>query len=240
MEMHRYSEIELHDVTKAKLDMLRRTVEADPGGKFSSGNSGIAKTPCFRAEFNFDPKSGVLILEPIELVKGLRGNRLKRIITHLMETNDSEDAVQLNSTTGDPEPTPHSCATYNWVIGYINNHTPYKLTYSGQKTNHGNIISVENDIPAEQTAVDQGNKGIFQNKSPKDSVAGCFGSVTWNIDGSTTMTIDYGVNTLTTTSATVSVSGPNSKAYTVSMDKRTRFRYACAYLYPTVTISGSP
>lgn len=233
MEKVTYPELEFHNITQADVDKLRAFLEAEATAHCTQGNQGYAETHCFSAKYDYQPNSGKLLIEPVHLVPGLRGHRLKRIISDVINAG----TTQVLTTTSLPEPTPHACATYNWVIGYIDNKTQYTLTYSGQNTGHGNVISTQNKIDPGNTPNDQGESGAFQNQSPKDSVLGCQGDISWDIDGSTYVTIHYGVNTLTTTSATVSISGPNARLYNATMNKRTHFYFACAYLYPTVTLS---
>lgn len=234
MEKVTYPELEFNNVSKADVKKLRAFLRAEETGKCSDGDNGFAETHCFTARYHYDPKTNKLLVEPIHLVPGLRGHRLQRIIQDVLNV----DTARALATAADlPQPTPHSCATYNWVIGYLQNNTDFTLTYSGQNTDHGNVISVQNKIAPGNGPTQQGDTGAFQNQSPKDSTVGCYGDISWNIDGSTSITIHYGVNTLSTTAATVSINGPNASLYDATMDKRTHFYFACAYLYPTVTLS---
>ncbi len=240
MEKTLYSPLHFDDVSEDAVERLRKYL-TNEDGDCTGKTSGLAETPCFTAKYAFDPKAKQLMIEPLHLVKGLRGKLLHRIITDVMAPPQDMLAV----TGDDYTPTPHQCAVYNWCIGFMTNNTGLPMTYSGEDTDHGTIIRSTGSIPVGATPADQdpssgdaGKAGVFQNKGGKDSVTGCFGKVSWLLgDNATTLALDYGVNTLSATSATTSLSGPNASQYTASVENKTHFYGACAYLYPYVTIT---
>jgi len=236
MEKPTFPELTFTNVTPQAIGRLKHFLEDEPGGGVDSGDSGLAETSCFTAKFDFDPHTGVLKLEPIHLVEGLRGRRLAKIVDSLMT---SDPAVIRLSDTGDPEPEPYSCATYNWAVGFMTNNTNYTLTGGTPTTDHGILQSQMGKIAPGSTPSAQGDDGIFKNKALKDSTVGCGGSVKWTIEGTTTITISYYINTSVTYSATPSLDGPNASLYTATCEARHHYAKATDYLYPTVTLGNA-
>jgi hypothetical protein len=211
------------------------TMVRDDGGVVSGDSEGVVENPCFTARFHYDKDSRVLTLEPFRLMPGLRPRRLRKTVEQMIAP--PAEPVRLESGQTIYKPTPHSCATYNWVIGFFTNNSGGILTYSGSDTSHGNLQDVTNKIQPGDTP-DTHQNGFWTNQSPKDSGLGCFGSISYQLaDGLTTLTVTYGLNTLSTESATVALSGQNASRYTATCDKYDTFYYAAAYLYPYVTLS---
>jgi hypothetical protein len=168
----------------------------------------------------------------------LTNTRLKRRVQAIIST---EPQFEMDAVTGDTvyKPTPHTCAVYNWAIGFVTNNSDTSLTFSTSSTQHGNFENKKSPIPP-GTQPSAREDGFWRNKGSKDSVTGCSGSLTYQLgDGVTTMIINYGVNTLSNTTASVGLSGLNASRYHVEVDKKTKFHSAAAYLYPYVTLSNA-
>lgn len=233
--MHIPDEITIPRVTPQQFALLREYFKENDGSG-CEGESGLAENPCFASKYKYDSSSEILTLEPVRLMPNLKPARLKKLIEQILNPPPQELAVAAGETIY--KPTPHSCATYNRVIGFITNNSGGPLTYKTNSTSHGDFHSKVNKIPEGNTPVKQKDDGVFQNQGTKDSTLGCFGSVTYQLaDGLTTLEISYGVNTLSTTSANAGLGAQNAARYEATCDKETHFYYACAYLYPYVTIS---
>ena len=134
------------------------------------------------------------------------------------------------------QPTPFSCAVYNWAIGYITNRTDTVLTFSSAPTQHGNFQNYVSPVPA-HSGPEARSEGFWRNRATKDSTAGCFGDVLYTLgDGVTTMRIHYGINTNITQSASVGLAGQNASRYTATVTRHHKFSKATNYLYPYVTL----
>ena len=243
METDTHPTLVFHNVSKNDTERLRKYIENERG-THPCGNSGYAETPCFSAKYDYSPDDCILRIEPVILMPGLRSKRLERIIQAVIAPRET---AFVSAVTGETiyKPIPHACASYNWVVGFMTNNSGGPLTLGLHPTDHGTIISATGSIPSGSRPVDQdpddddkGKAGVFQNMGAKDSGLGCFGSINWQLsDNATILTLYYGVNTLSAVSATTSLTGPAASSYSASVDLETHFYYACAYLYPYVTIN---
>ncbi len=227
-----YDDLHFSDITPEKLSMIRDYLKRN-GASGADGNSGTASNECFSAQYDWNPASGLLKVTPLKLVPSLTPQRLTQLFQAIIAP--APTTLLLGAATI-YNPHPSICAVYNWGIGFFTNNTDSVLTYSANATDHGLFTSFVNRISAGAKPADH-TDGFWQNQSPKDSVQGSSGSVTYTFaDGSTTLTISYSVNTLSATSASVGLAGQNAARYSASVDKQTSFYGAAAYLYPYVTV----
>lgn len=232
--MHNDHEVLIPAVSPEQLDRLSQMIRSE-GGSVAQGHSGLVENACFGAKFDYDPQSQLLTLQPYRLVPSLTPRRLRKTVEQMIAPPRTPLLQADGSTIY--KPTPHSCATYNWAIGFLSNNSGGILTYSGSDTPHGDLDSVVNKInPGDNP--DTHKDGFWVNKGTKDSTLGCFGWIAYQLaDGLTTLTISYGVNTLSTTSCSAALSGQNAARYVATCSKETAFYFAAAYLYPYVTLS---
>lgn len=232
--MNEQHEVLIPNVTPEQFERLTGMVSSE-GGIISGDKSGLVENACFAAKYAYDESTKLLTLEPLRLVASLTPRRLRKTVEQMI----APPGEPMLLATGDTiyQPTPHSCATYNWAIGFITNNTSGVLTYSGSSTSHGFLDSYVSKInPGDNPSTHQ--DGFWVNKDPKDATLGCEGSISYQLaDGVTTLTIYYFVNTETSTSASAALTGQNAARYQATCDKYTKFYYAAAYLYPYVTIA---
>lgn len=213
------------------------TMVRDDGGTVSGDDTGLVENPCFTATFRYDESARLLTLEPIRLMPGLKPRRLRKTVEQMLAPPLEPQLLDSGETIY--KPTPHSCATYNWATGFFTNSTKHGLTYSASSTDHGDLDVKVSKIPA-GTTPDSYQDGFWTNKGTKDSTLGCFGSISYQLDdGLTTLTVSYGVNTLSTTSASAALAGQNAGDYTATCTLYTEFYFAAAYIYPYVTLTSS-
>ncbi len=233
--MDHHDEVILPDVSPEQLASLQQQFRAK-GGTVGTGPSGLAENSCFAIKYNYDATRKLLTIDPLRLMPNLKPSRLRKTILGLMAPPRPK-SFALDSGSTIYKPTPHSCATYNWAIGFITNNSGGALTYSDQSTDHGDLSVAVPSIAAGAQPSDH-QDGFWTNQGTKDSGLGCFGSISYQLaDGVTTLKISYGVNTLSTTSCSAALSGQNAARYTATVDKQDDFYYAAAYLYPYVTIA---
>jgi len=234
--MEPHDEIILPDVTPEQFAALQDHFRTE-GGAVGAGDAGLAENECFAAKFQYRPGARLLAIEPLRLVPNLTPRRLRKVVEQLMAPPRPPQLTEAGEKIF--KPTPHSCATYNWAIGYFTNNSGGMLTYAGSDTTHGNLQTVVDKIkPGEGPSAHEA--GFWINKGTKDSVLGCFGSISYQLaDGVTTLTVIYGVNTASNITATAALSGQNAARYTATCVWYKSFDFAAEFLYPYVTISKS-
>lgn len=228
------TEVLIPDVSPEHLTHLAAVVRRD-GGTVTGETSGLVENTCFGAKFQYDADTRLLTLQPFRLMPGLNPRRLRQTVEHLLTPPSGVMTLESGDTIYTPQP--YSCATYNWAIGFFTNNSGLELTYSGSSTQDGNLqASVVNKIPDKAKPSDH-TDGFWINKGGKDSVTGCFGSISYQLAGGlTTVTVTYGVNTLSTTSATVALSGQNASRYVATCTLQSSFYGAAAYIYPYIDL----
>lgn len=230
-------EVLIPNVTLEQATRLSDLFRGQGGVVTATGDyAGLVENDCFASKYQYDCDTKLLTLEPLRLVRTLTPRRLRKFVQALI-------APPPSLAAGDkPTPTPFSCATYNWAIGFFANNTPGVLTFSGVNTTAGNLDSY---VPR----VNSGDQfsthadGFWVNKETKDATNGCLGSISYQLaDGMTTLTINYYVNTAMPSSASAALSGQNAARYSAVCDPVHQWNGGMAttylYLYVTLTYLG--
>lgn len=233
LPMNTTQEVLIPNVTPEQFARLTEMIR-DEGGVVSGANAGLVENACFAAKFEYNDAAKLLMLEPLRLVQSLTPRRLRKTVEQMIAPPQPPTVLDSGTIY---KPTPHSCATYNWAIGFFTNNSGGVLTYSGSSTPHGYLDSYVPKINPGDTPETHKDTGFWVNKDGKDATNGCEGWISYQLaDGVTTLTVTYYVNTESSTSATAALSGQNAARYLATCDKYTSFYYAAAYLYPYVTL----
>lgn len=233
--MDEREEVSISNVTPEQLARLIEIIKSD-GGTITGDNAGLVENECFAAKFAYDKNSQVLTLDPLRLVRTLTPRRLRRTVQHLI--GPPPETLFLADGTELPQPTPFSCATYNWAIGFFDNQSGYVLTFSDDGTVNGVIQPglVSKILPGNVFSTHA--NGYWVNKEPKDSTLGVAGKLSWELPDATALTINYATNTTGPYTATVALHGGYPARYTASIEAKGVFSVSKAtnYLYLYVTI----
>lgn len=233
--MDPHPEVVIPNINEDQVNLVRQWFSRE-GGSAPSGNSGFAENQCFAAKFDYYANESTLILEPHRLVRGLTPTRIRKLVQCIIRPPQL-----LAADSGHPQPTPYSCATYNYAIGFIQNNSDGVLTFSGVNTVNGNLSSPAVSkvaLGAKFTDANQAN-GCWINSETKDATNGCTGTISYQLaDGMTEFTINYNVNTAMPYTASAPLNGQNGSRWntTCTFVKSFNGGTASTYLYVYVSI----
>ena len=205
------------------------------------GNCGIVKGDCLEFEFDFNPKTEVLEINPkiypenlAKLSPEIRNKAAIRLVSNIMGGSAALNPMVLASTNGYPSH-PSKYGVYDYVIPYIVNNSGLDFTFSSQSMDHGNVSSNLSNVP--NTSSTESVK-LFEADSSKLSGVGVGCTVTYQWgDGQTLITIQFFLNTMFTHSFTVGAKGPAASKLKIVITKNAPVVSGYTYLDPVITIT---
>ncbi|CAG9257795.1 hypothetical protein [Paraburkholderia unamae] len=212
--------IKLEGVTPEQMAHVARYLERS-GVKGFSGNAGALAGDCFKADYRYEPESGILVITPSELPHAFRK-------APAGVAAPAFAGLVRNVLTGRPS----KYGVYDYVYPTIDNQSGGTLTYSTSDPSNGTIEIKKNKIESGSSVE------AFEADSTKLSGTGVGGTCTYTLaDGQTTLVITYFLNTKFTHTFTVGLSGGNAARYTATATNTDPSVDGYTYLNPTVTLA---
>ena len=212
--------ITLDGVTPEQMENAGKYLELNRVTGFS-GNSGALVGDCFKAEYSYDPASGILVVTPSELPHAFRKAPAAAVAPAFT-------GLVRNALLGRPS----KYGVYDYVYPTITNQSGGTLTYSTSDATNG-TISITNSKIANGSSLE-----AFEADSSKLSGTGVGGSCIYTLaDGQTTLSITYFLNTIYTHTFTVGLQGGNAARYTATATGTDPTLDGYTYLNPTVTLA---
>lgn len=214
-------EILFRDVTQHQMDALRAHFHTQ-GMSEGDGTSGRVRVHEVPLGYSYDASGQRLRVEILQASPRVTAAKVKQLVGRLRAESGSEPGVEGLGPG------------YNHVNVTIDNRSGVGLTFSSQDVSHG-VVEVKNTkIPTGES------KEAFEARSAMASGLGCEGSLVYQIDSQTTLTLAYELNGVGIHSFTPGIAGFNAGKYAATASN-TDADYDCAgaytYMKPKVTLT---